>query len=126
MKRGTIAAATTALVLGSSFATVPALATTSINPEPTSAGSAAASSTEASKDQSQAALPSGLKEAVERDLGITIEEFYKNGELSSVVDSLTKELQQSKLVADFAITRTRSLSLWLHLPSKPSPKSSTN
>ncbi|MFL4472471.1 Ig-like domain-containing protein [Paeniglutamicibacter sp. MACA_103] len=103
LKRGCIAAATTALVLGSSFATVPAIATTSTTPEPTSTETLAVSSTEASQDPSQAALPSGLKEAVERDLGITLEEFYKNGKLSAVVESLAEQLKQSKLEADFAI-----------------------
>ena len=103
LKRGSIAAATTALVLGSSFATVPAIATTSAAPEPASTETSAVTSAEASQDQSQAALPSGLEAAVERDLGITIDEFYKNGELSSVVESLSEELGQSELAADFAI-----------------------
>ena len=107
LKRGSIAAATTALVLGSSFATVPAIAETSVAPEPTSTETSATSSTEALQEQGQATLPSGLKEAVERDLGITIEEFYKNGELSAVVDSLSKELKLSKLVADFAISENK-------------------
>lgn len=102
LKRGGIAAATTALVIGSSFA-APAIATTTASPEPASTETSVTPATEASTGDSVAELPGGLKEAVERDLGITIEEFYKNGELSAVVDSLTKELKQSKLVADFAI-----------------------
>ncbi len=106
LKRGSIAAATTALVIGSSFA-APAIATTTASPEPVSTETSAAPTTEASTDANQAALPDGLEEAVERDLGITIEEFYKNGELSAVVDSLTKELKQSKLVADFAIAENK-------------------
>jgi LPXTG-motif cell wall-anchored protein len=103
LKRGSIAAATTALVLGSSFATVPAIATTSVAPEPASTETSAVTSAGATQDHGQAALPSGLEEAVERDLGITIEEFYKNGELSAVVESLAEQLKQLKLEADFAI-----------------------
>ncbi|GAA3322716.1 LPXTG cell wall anchor domain-containing protein [Paeniglutamicibacter sulfureus] len=107
LKRGSIAAATTALVLGSSIATVPAIATTSVAPEPASTETSAVTSAESSQDQSQAALPSGLEAAVERDLGITIDEFYKNGELSSVVESLSEELGQSELAADFAIEENK-------------------
>jgi len=106
LKRGAIAAATTALVIGSSFA-APAIATTTSSPEPVSTESSAARTTEASAGANQAALPSGLEEAVERDLGITIEEFYKNGELSEVVDSLSKELKQANLEADFAIAENK-------------------
>lgn len=102
LKRGSIAAATTALVIGSSFA-APAIATTPATPEPASIETLAAPMPDASQDANKAAVPSGLKEAVERDLGITLDTFYKNGELSTVVDSLDKQLKQSKLEADFKI-----------------------
>ncbi len=103
LKRGSIVAASTALVIGSTFSAVPAIAMASTAPEPTSTETSAVPRTEASLDPSQAALPPGLKEAVERDLGITIDDFYKNGELSAVVDSLSNELKQSRLGAEFTI-----------------------
>ncbi|MHA7244856.1 hypothetical protein ACX80R_16945, partial [Paeniglutamicibacter antarcticus] len=107
LKRGSIAAATTALVIGSSFAAAPAIATATATPEPAPSESSAAPTVEASDESGKAALPSGLEEAVERDLGITLEEFYKNGELSSVVETLTKELKQAKLEADFEIADSK-------------------
>ncbi|NKG22340.1 Ig-like domain-containing protein [Paeniglutamicibacter terrestris] len=102
LKRGSIAAAT-ALVIGSSFMAAPAIATATATPEPTSSESAAVPSPESSTAPDVATLPEGLEEAVERDLGISIEEFYENGELNEVVETLSKELKQAKLVADFAI-----------------------
>lgn len=102
LKRGSIAAAT-ALVIGSSFMAAPAIATAIATPEPTSSESAAVPSPESSTAPDVATLPEGLEEAVERDLGISIEEFYENGELNEVVETLSKELKQAKLVADFAI-----------------------
>ena len=102
LKRGSIAAAT-ALVIGSSFMAAPAIATATATPQPTSSESAAVPSPESSTAPDVATLPEGLEEAVERDLGISIEEFYENGELNEVVETLSKELKQAKLVADFAI-----------------------
>ena len=106
LKRSGIAAAATALVIGSSFA-APAIATTTASPAPAGTETSAAATTGASKDDSKADLPAGLEDAVKRDLGISIEEFYKNGELSSVVESLSKELKQAKLDADFEIADSK-------------------
>lgn len=106
LKRSGIAAAATALVIGSSFA-APAIATTTASPAPAGTETSAAATTEASKDDSKAGLPAGLEDAVKRDLGISIEEFYKNGELSSVVESLSKELKQAKLDAHFEIADSK-------------------
>ncbi|EMQ98265.1 Ig-like domain-containing protein [Paeniglutamicibacter gangotriensis] len=106
LKRSGIAAAATALVIGSSFA-APAIATTTASPAPAGTETSAAPTTGASKDDSKADLPAGLEDAVKRDLGISIEEFYKNGELSSVVESLSTELKQAKLDADFVIADSK-------------------
>ncbi|OIH83801.1 hypothetical protein BLJ79_13945 [Arthrobacter sp. UCD-GKA] len=94
------------MVIGSSFA-APAFATTTASPEPVSTETSAAPTTESSQGSNDASLPTGLKEAVERDLGKTLEEFYKNGELTELVASLTKELNQSKLEADFVIAEEK-------------------
>jgi hypothetical protein len=107
LKRGSVVAATAAMVLGSSFAAVPAMAASSDTAEPTPTETSASTGADAAPDPSQAPLPSGLKEAVERDLGTTIEEFYKNGELSAVVDSMAKALKKSGLEADFAIAENQ-------------------
>lgn len=107
VKRGSVVAATAAMVLGSSFAAVPAMAASSDTTEPTAIEMSAPTGADAPPDPSQVPLPNGLKEAVERDLGITIEEFYKNGELNAVVESLVKALNQSGLEADFAIIENK-------------------
>ncbi|MFI8412189.1 Ig-like domain-containing protein [Paeniglutamicibacter gangotriensis] len=106
LKRSGIAAAATALVIGSSFA-APAIATTTESPAPAGTETSAADTTGASKNDSKADLPAGLEDAVKRDLGISIEEFYKNGELNSVVESLSKELKQAKLDAGFEIAGSK-------------------
>ncbi|WP_181578291.1 Ig-like domain-containing protein [Arthrobacter sp. AQ5-05] len=102
LKRGSIAAATTALVIGSSFA-APAIATTTASPVPVSTETSAAPTTEASRGDSKADLPAGLEEAVTRDLGKSLEEFNENGKLNALVETLAKELKQSKLDAEFVI-----------------------
>jgi LPXTG-motif cell wall-anchored protein len=107
LKRGSVVAATAAMLLGSSFTALPAMAASSDAAEPTATETSAPTGADAPPDPGHAPLPGGLKEAVERDLGITVEEFYKNGELNAVVDSLAKELKQSSLEADFEISENK-------------------
>ncbi|GAA1878402.1 hypothetical protein GCM10009715_26360 [Paeniglutamicibacter psychrophenolicus] len=102
LKRGSIAAATTALVIGSSFA-APAIATTTASPEPVSTEMSAAPTVEKPENEPKAELPGGLKEALKRDLGISPEEFEERGDIAALADELQVQLKQAGLEATFEL-----------------------
>ena len=88
-QRGLVAAAATALVVGSSF--MPAVAA----PEATSSPSAPSSSSATpSATPSQSAVDTtGLPEAIERDLGKTVEEYVEESKTSETAAALAKQLK---------------------------------
>lgn len=101
LKRTGVAAVTAAFVMAGSLVAGPPPATAGqpSNPglvKPTAIGAAA-------WETRDAALPQGLAEAVERDLGIGVEEFEARGELAAVADRLRTDLQNAKVEASFAI-----------------------
>lgn len=81
-KRGGAACAAAAVLIGGTFAAGTATAAPSTDSAPTSIATAVVSSTAASS-ATATALPDGMAEAVEQDLGKTVEEFNTDAELSA-------------------------------------------
>ncbi|GAA1497575.1 S1 family peptidase [Paeniglutamicibacter kerguelensis] len=101
LRRAGVAAATAAFVVGSTFVAGPAPATAGQRTDPAVAVPTAVDA--AAPDARSAALPQGLAEAVQRDLGMGVEEFKAQGELVGVADQLRTDLQGAGLKATFAI-----------------------
>ncbi|UYQ78914.1 LPXTG cell wall anchor domain-containing protein [Glutamicibacter sp. JL.03c] len=100
-QRGIVAAAATALVVGSSF--MPAVAA----PEATSSPSLSASSSEKATPSATttegAVDTTGLPEAIERDLGKTVDEFVKDGETSDAASKVRDELKSKGIEATASV-----------------------
>ncbi|MGO4296866.1 S1 family peptidase [Glutamicibacter sp. MCAF14] len=94
-QRGIVAAAATALVVGSSF--MPALAAPTASESPSASASASAkasANTSASATPSESALDTkGLDKAIERDLDKTVEEFVEQGDASDAASKVRDELE---------------------------------
>ncbi|QIV88406.1 LPXTG cell wall anchor domain-containing protein [Glutamicibacter mishrai] len=91
-QRGIVAAAATALVVGSSF--MPAVAA----PEATSSPSASASSSESATPSATttegAVDTTGLPEAIERDLDKTVDEYLEDSKASETAAAVSKQLKE--------------------------------
>ena len=100
-QRGIVAAAATALVVGSSF--MPAVAA----PEATSSPSASASSSESTTPSATttegAVDTTGLPEAIERDLGKTVDEYLEDSKASETAATLDKALEQAGIEATTSV-----------------------
>ncbi len=101
LRRAGVAAATAAFVMGSSLWPDPLPATAGQMPNPLPLRQPP--SPQAAIGCSGCGLPQGLATAVQRDLGIGVEEFTARGELVAVADQLRTDLQKAKLKASFAI-----------------------
>ncbi|MEG0212838.1 MAG: trypsin-like serine protease, partial [Glutamicibacter sp.] len=96
-QRGIVAAAATALVVGSSF--MPAAAA------PTASESPSASATESEKPlASETALDTeGLDKAIEKDLNKSVEEYVKDGETSDAASKVRDELNAKGIDATASV-----------------------
>ncbi|UTT41172.1 S1 family peptidase [Glutamicibacter mishrai] len=100
-QRGIVAAAATALVVGSSF--MPAVAA----PEATSSPSASASSSESATPSATttegAVDTTGLPEAIERDLDKTVDEYLEDSKANETAATLDKALEQEGIEATTSV-----------------------
>lgn len=96
--RGGAACAAAAILLGGTFAAGAATAAPSPETTPTSVASAAATAT-----ATESAMPEGLAEAVERDLGKSVEEFNAEGELAAKAAEVQAEVTKTDPAAVVSI-----------------------
>ena len=101
LRRAGVAAATAAFVMGSCLVAGPSPAAAEQASNPVVDTPPAVGST--SSEARDATLPQGLAEAVERDLGMGVEEFQARGELVATADRLRTDLRKAGLKASFAI-----------------------
>ncbi|MGO2123847.1 S1 family peptidase [Glutamicibacter arilaitensis] len=96
-QRGIVAAAATALVVGSSF--MPALAAPTASESP----SASTSASEKPSPSASAVDTEGLDKAIERDLDKSVEEYVKDGETSDAVSKVRDELNEKGVEATASV-----------------------
>ena len=104
VKRGGAACAAAAVLLGGSFS----VATAAPTAEPTSASTIAAeasySATPSATGSDTAALPSGLAEALDRDLNMSVDEFNAQGELAAKASDVQAAVAKTDPAAVISIT----------------------
>lgn len=106
IKRGGAVCAAAAVFLGGTFTAGAATASPSQDIEPNSISSAVATATATpAASPTDAALPAGLAEAVERDLDISMEEFNKRGALSAQASKLQTALSEKDPAAVVSVDK---------------------
>ncbi|UTM47468.1 S1 family peptidase [Glutamicibacter mysorens] len=96
-QRGIVAAAATALVVGSSF--MPAAAAPTVSESPT----ASTPASEKPSPSASAVDTEGLDKAIERDLDKSVEEYVKDGETSDAVSKVRDELHEKGVEATASV-----------------------
>ncbi|TFH57366.1 trypsin-like serine protease [Glutamicibacter arilaitensis] len=96
-QRGIVAAAATALVVGSSF--MPALAAPTTSESP----SAPATANDNVSDTSGSVDTTGLAEAIERDLGETPEEYLAEAKVSAKASDIKTALREAKIDSNVVV-----------------------
>jgi LPXTG-motif cell wall-anchored protein len=91
LRRGGAVCAAVAVLIGGNFAAGTASAAPSTDSAPSSIATAAASTT-ATASATETALPDGLAEAVEQDLGKTVEEFNADAEVAAKAADVQAEV----------------------------------
>lgn len=107
-QRGFVAVAATALVVGGSFMPAAAAPEAAVAPSesPSAAASTNASATSADDASDSAVETEGLKEAVERDLGKTVEQFNAESKVSEEVAEIREKLSDEGIKASASVNGT--------------------
>ncbi|RZU63633.1 S1 family peptidase [Zhihengliuella halotolerans] len=113
-KRTSVACAATALVFGTAFVAAPAgAAPTAAVPSGNNSGISPELVEISPKSEKSSELPDpeGLEEAVERDLGTSLEEFFAAGEVAKAAAELKAELADQDLTIEVVVEGDRVLAL---------------